>query len=317
MNGQLTWSLVGNTAGFGQVADGRPFWVGDFNGTGGTDILLDYPGRPKLVAGLHSERAAYLEPGRQPAGFGQVADGPPFWVGDFTGTGGTEVLFNYPGDGNWWLGSLPGTSQLYQGRQHGRFRPGRRWRAPLLGRRLQRHRRDGILFYYLGDHNWWLGPSRANGSAYRVGNTAGFGHLADGRPLWVGDFALGQQEVLLNYLGDGNWWLGSLREPAQLTGGRQPAGFGHLADGRPFLGRRLHGLRKTELLFNYPGDGNWWLGAFPGNRQLTKVGNTAGFGQSPTAPLLGRILQRCVPGRYSVQLSWRRELVARNLLAAS
>jgi hypothetical protein len=41
------------------------------------------------------------------AGFGQVADGRPFWTGDFAGDGKNDVLFYFPGDGNWWLGRLP------------------------------------------------------------------------------------------------------------------------------------------------------------------------------------------------------------------
>jgi hypothetical protein len=40
----VTWNLAGNTAGFGQAGDGRPFWVGNFDGQGGTDILSYYPG---------------------------------------------------------------------------------------------------------------------------------------------------------------------------------------------------------------------------------------------------------------------------------
>src|SRR3712207_7120476 len=34
---EISWSLAGNTAGFGQVADGRPFWTGNFDGQGGEE----------------------------------------------------------------------------------------------------------------------------------------------------------------------------------------------------------------------------------------------------------------------------------------
>lgn len=38
-------------------------------------------------------------------GFGNLIDGQhPVWLGDFTGSGRTQVLFYYGGDGNWWLG---------------------------------------------------------------------------------------------------------------------------------------------------------------------------------------------------------------------
>ncbi|SEG73002.1 Matrixin [Nonomuraea solani] len=42
-------------------------------------------------------------------GLGNLRDGRPLWTGDFSGQGKTEVLFYYPGDGNWWLGTLNGT----------------------------------------------------------------------------------------------------------------------------------------------------------------------------------------------------------------
>src|SRR3712207_7745500 len=32
LDGQIAWQDAGNSAGFGQLADGRPFWVGDFDG---------------------------------------------------------------------------------------------------------------------------------------------------------------------------------------------------------------------------------------------------------------------------------------------
>ncbi len=43
--GQLAWSFVGNTAGFGHaINDGRPFWTGDFTGDGKADVLFYFPG---------------------------------------------------------------------------------------------------------------------------------------------------------------------------------------------------------------------------------------------------------------------------------
>ena len=41
------------------------------------------------------------------AGFGHgINDGRPFWVGDFTGEGTTDILFHFRGDLNWWRGDL-------------------------------------------------------------------------------------------------------------------------------------------------------------------------------------------------------------------
>jgi hypothetical protein len=42
---QLVWRYVGNTIGFGHaINDDRPFWIGDFNGDGRTDILFHFRG---------------------------------------------------------------------------------------------------------------------------------------------------------------------------------------------------------------------------------------------------------------------------------
>jgi hypothetical protein len=38
-----------------------------------------------------------------------INDGRPFWIGDFNGDGRDDVLFYYPGDDNWWLGSYDGS----------------------------------------------------------------------------------------------------------------------------------------------------------------------------------------------------------------
>jgi hypothetical protein len=47
-----------------------------------------------------------------------------------------------------------------------------------------------VLFYYQGDHNWWLGDVVGGQLQWAlIGNTAGFGGLLDGQhPIWIGDF---------------------------------------------------------------------------------------------------------------------------------
>ena len=43
------------------------------------------------------------------SGFGNIMDGKhPVWIGDFDGDGGSDVLFYYAGDDNWWLGNSVG-----------------------------------------------------------------------------------------------------------------------------------------------------------------------------------------------------------------
>ena len=216
VNGQLTWSHVGNTAGFGHgINDGRPFWVSDFTGDGKADVLFYFPGDDNWWLGsLVNGQLTWSHVGNT-AGFGHgINDGRPFWVGDFTGDGKADVLFYFPGDDNWWLGSLVNGQLTWShvgntaGFGHG-INDGRPfWVGDFTG--------DGkadVLFYFPGDDNWWLG-SLVNGQLTwsHVGNTAGFGHgINDGRPFWVGDFTGdGKADVLFYFPGDDNWWLGSL-----------------------------------------------------------------------------------------------------------
>ena len=69
-----------------------------------------------------------------------------------------------------------------------------------------------MLFYFPGDDNWWLGSHDGTQLQWTLaGNTAGFGHgINDGRPFWIGNFSLADRaQVLFYFPGDGNWWLGS------------------------------------------------------------------------------------------------------------
>src|SRR5712691_11049210 len=105
-------------------------------------------------------------------------------VGTFTGSERNELLFHYPESGEWWVGNFTSSQQL------------------------------DLLFYSPGDGNWWLGrftETRLNWKL--VGNTAGFGNLADGRPVWMGKFIeAGQINLLFYSPADGNWWVGYLEE---------------------------------------------------------------------------------------------------------
>jgi hypothetical protein len=222
----MSWKLAGNTAGFGQVADGRPFWVGNFDGQAGTEILFYYPGDKNWWLGrFNSSGTLTWNLAGNTAGFGQVADGRPFWVGNFDGQGRTDILFYYPGDKNWWLGRFNSSGTL----------------------------------------TWNL-----------AGNTAGFGQVADGRPFWVGNFdGQGRTDILFYYPGDMNWWLGSFDNNGVQSWKLidNTAGFGQVADGRPFWVGTFYGRAGDDILFYYPGDKNWWLGNVI---QLLTPGSSAG-----------------------------------------
>ena len=209
--GLLNWTLAGNTAGFGNTA-GDPTWIGDFSGSGRSEVLFYSPGDHNWWLGSVSGNGQLTwQLAGNTAGFGQVADGRPFWTGNFSGTGNTQIMFYYPGDHNWWLGTVSGTSL-----------------------------------------NWQL-----------AGNTAGFGNTASD-PTWIGDFTgSGKSEVLFYSSGDSHWWLGTdngttLQWP--FAGNTRVFG-ANIVDGRPWWVGRFSRSDRDQMLFYYPGDGNWWLGS--------------------------------------------------------
>src|ERR1043165_3069246 len=279
-------------SGFGNLADGRPFWIGDFNGNGRSDVLFYYPGDDNWWLGSHSGPGGQIvwSLAGNTAGFGHgINDGRPFWTGRFSRADRDEVLFYYPGDDNWWLGSYDGNQLVWSfagntaGFGHG-INDGRPfWIGDFNG-----NGRSDVLFYYPGDDNWWLGSHSGPGGQIGwslAGNTAGFGHgINDGRPFWIGHFSRADRdEVLFYYPGDDNWWLGSY-DGNQLVWSfaGNTAGFGHgINDGRPFWIGDFNGDGRSDILFYYPGDDNWWLGSHqgPGGQIVWSLaGNTAGFG---------------------------------------
>ena len=279
-NGQLTWSLAGNTAGFGQVWDGRPFWIGDFTGDGKADVLFHFPGDHNWWVGSFSGNQLNWHLAGNTAGFGNVADGRPIWTADFTGTGTVDVLFCFPGDKNWWLGQFGANGQLTWSLAGNTAGFGQVWdgRPFWIGDFTGDGKAD-VLFHFPGDHNWWVGSFSGNQLNWRLaGNTAGFGNVADGRPIWTADFTgTGTIDVLFYFPGDKNWWLGQFGANGQLTWSLagNTAGFGQVWDGRPFWISDFNGGGKADVLFYFPGDGNWWIGSFNANQLAWNfAGNT-------------------------------------------
>jgi hypothetical protein len=277
-------------------------WVADFTGDGQVDVLYYLRSRKVWFLGSWTSGALVWTRVGDTTGFGQIADGRPFWIGDFNGDGRAEILFYYPGDGNWWLGRMnagelqwslvsntlgaipgdPNFGQVWDGR-------------PFWTGSFSRADATEILLYYPGDDNWWLASWKDGRLSWSfAGNTRGFGHsINDGRPFWVGDFnGDGRAEMLMYYPADGNWWLGA-HVGGQLQwwfisnsrGAPRPNSsawpdFGQVWDGRPFWIGRFSRPDRAEVLFYYPGDSNWWLGSMDGSElRWSFAGNTLGFGQ--------------------------------------
>jgi hypothetical protein len=282
----LSWTKAGNTAGFGNLLDGNhQVFIGNFAPSLGTgaQVLFYYNGDGNWWLGSFSGTNLSWTKAGNTAGFGNLLDGNhAFWVDEFTISGQTDVLFYYNGDGNWWLGSFSGTNlswtkagnsigfgDLIDGRH-------RLWSGKFRGLPTAE-----MLFYYNGDGNWWLGAFTGNQLGFSlVGNSAGFGNLLDGQHLlWSDSFGGGSQtQILFYFVGDGNWWLGTLESvnghPLELnwiqtdntggTGGKLGGApnFGNLNDGKHlFLAADFTNSGRIEILFNFT-DGNWWLRGF-------------------------------------------------------
>ena len=216
--GQLQWSLVSQSGGFGNLLDGQhPIWIGDFSGVGHTQVMFYYSGDGHWWLGNMAGGQLNWSLVNDNAAFGNLLDGQhPVWFGDFTGAGHAEILFYYAGDSHWWLGDMAGGqlhwSLVSQSAGFGSLLDGNHpiWIGNFTGGgHLQ------LMFYYSGDGHWWLGDMAGGQLKWGlVSQSAGFGNLLDGQhPIWIGNFSGGNQsQVMFYYSGDGHWWLGSMVE---------------------------------------------------------------------------------------------------------
>jgi hypothetical protein len=107
---RLVTAQVGNTTGFGNISSDQ-FWTGQFTGDGRTDILFYNPGDGHWFVGTFSGMQLSWTLASNTSDFGNISS-DPFWTGQFTGDGHTDILFYNPGDGHWFVGTFSGT-QLY------------------------------------------------------------------------------------------------------------------------------------------------------------------------------------------------------------
>ncbi len=263
-------SAEGECSRFGSMVDGRFLATGRFLGKGTDQILFYTESDGDWTLGEGGVIWRWVGNSNH---LGNVGDGRPILVGAFSpGSTRAELLFYTPGDHNWYLGRLNANLKLEwtlvgNTKAFGDLHDGR----PLWAGRFCGGTEDHVLFYCPADANWWLGHLDSSGQlAWKLAdNTATFGNLNDGRPIWIGHFGGGGASVLFYYPGDHNWWLGEFTTAGELswTMVGNTAGFGRLDDGRPFFCHAFSG-KDDELLFHYPGDGRWWLGQVSG-RKLT------------------------------------------------
>jgi hypothetical protein len=276
----------------GNLADGRPFWIGRFSRPDRSEVLFYYPGDQNWFLGSYDNTTSQLpwRPAGNTSGFGNLMAGHRFWIGSFSRPDRSEVLFYYPGDQNWWLGTFDDPTQVFRWSRVGITNGF----GDLMAGHLfwvgnfSRPDRSDVLFYYPGDQNWWLGRFDDTTQQLRwerVAITSGFGDLMAGHVFWVGNFSRSDRsQVLFYYPGDQNWWLGTVDDTTRQLGWTRvgiTSGFGDLMAGHRFWIGSFSRSDRAEVLFYYPGDQNWWLGSIDdATQQLrwTRVSISSGFG---------------------------------------
>jgi hypothetical protein len=285
-NNGLSWSLVSQSAGFGNLLDGaHVIEMGNF-GSGHMQVLFHYIGDGAWWLGTMSAGTLSWSPvGRH--GFGNLLDGHHrIWIGDFAGEGWSQILFYSSSDGNWWLGTVSAGSLTWtlvsQSSGFGNLIDGRHaiWIADFLG-----NGRMSVMFYYATDGHWWLGTQSGGTLNWGlVSQSIGFGNLLDANhAIHIGKFTGPERaQVMFYYSGDGNWWLGDMGSGTLEWGlASHSGGFGNLLDGsHPIWINDFVGAGFDQVMFYYRGDGNWWLGAMAGGTPIawSRVSQSGGFG---------------------------------------
>jgi hypothetical protein len=248
---------------FGNIS-ADPKWIGDFTGSGKAEVLFYSPGDQNWWHGTFTGGNLGWTLAGNTKGFGNTQSDPT-WIGNFTGSGKSQLLFYSPGDQNWWLGTFTGGSLGWtlagNTKGFGNTRSDPTWIGNFTG-----SGKAEVLFYSPGDQNWWHGSfAGANLGWTLAGNTKGFGNTRSD-PTWIGNFTgSGKSEVLFYSPGDQNWWLGTFAGSSlgwTLAGNTK--GFGNTQSDPAWIGN-FTGNGKSQLLFYSPGDQNWWLGTFAGD----------------------------------------------------
>jgi hypothetical protein len=189
-------------------------FTGDFEGKHRAELLSYYTDtRDWVLRDYDGSRMGRAYAGNT-GGFGDLADGRPLWAGSFAGDGQSQILFYYPGDRNWWLGSMV-NGQLTWRLVDNTAGFGNVWDGrPFFIGNFSRTDRAQLLFYHPGDSNWWLGTFDGATIGWTLaGNTRGFGNLNRGQPFLIDDFDGDQKTDVMFYSpGDHNWWLATFQE---------------------------------------------------------------------------------------------------------
>jgi hypothetical protein len=108
--GKLKWTVVSQSAGFGNLLDGNhPIWIGGFSGAGHAQVMFYNSGDGNWWLGEMGGGKLNWNLVTKNARFGNLLDEEyASWVADFTGAGRAQVMFYNSGDGNWLWGDMEG-----------------------------------------------------------------------------------------------------------------------------------------------------------------------------------------------------------------
>lgn len=222
--GPVTWTPVGNAAGFGDIADGRPFWRGYFSALDREQVLFYYPGDGNWWVGTLNNNQLTWQNAGNTAVYGNMADGRPLLMADFDGTARHVFLSFNPAQNNWMLGTMASGTLVWSvvtGGSNYIPLPGTRFFSGYFRGVFQ----ADVLAYSPLELTWRIG-TLVNGKLVWnvVGNSAQFGNLADGRALVGGRFTAAAAGILFQSPQDASWQLGTLDSNGQLAWSNMGAG---------------------------------------------------------------------------------------------
>ncbi len=274
---RIQWTAVGNTQTYGNLADGRPIWIGDFTGNGSADVLFYYPGDSNWWLGQYDASTAQFDwsiVSNTAVQFGSMA-GRPIWIGDFTGGGSADVLFYYPGDSNWWLAQYDASTSQFawslvcNTARFGNLSDGR----PFWIGNFSGSSGSDVMFFNPADGSFWLAEGNPgfaedppNGELVwtNVANSNTSPALGElGPTFFLGDFAgFAYDSLLFPVQATGNWYYAQVSQsnvlvitPLTLT---NPAGcppVGQLV----YVGDFLNNGTDSLLYYNQANN-LWWIG---------------------------------------------------------
>lgn len=253
-------TTVGNTAGFGDIADGRPFWKGYLTALDREEVAFYFPNDGNWWVGtLNNGQLTWKNVGNT-AGFGNMADGRPLVMADFDGTGRHVFLTFNPGQNSWMLGTMASGNLVWSAVTQGATF------APLPGAKFFSGYFRGVfqsdlLVYTPQDLTWHLGTITNGKLVWSVvGNSAAFGILTDGRALVSGRFTAAAAGILFQ-APDSSWQLGTLNTNGQLAWTNMGSGPSQAIARSPIQVTGTFAQSwQDALLIQDQNLGAWWLG---------------------------------------------------------